>query len=114
MPASAQTAAPSPGSARPPAAGTAAGIADAAAESRIADQVFTTQRQLSDMTLAFANEVMGFATRRMQAQADFMQQLSRCHDAADLLDTQLRFVADTTKDYATEMTTLAKVMQPQA
>lgn len=82
------------------------------AEARLAEQVIETQRQFSEMTLALANEVMGFAARRMQAQADFMTQLSRCGDAADMLDVQLRFVAATTSDYASEMTTLAKVMQP--
>lgn len=82
------------------------------AEAHFAEQMIETQRHVSEMTLTLANEVMAFATRRMQAQASFVSQLSRCGDPADLLDAQLRFVADATSDYAAEMTTLAKVLQP--
>lgn len=85
-----------------------------AAEARLAEQVLGAQRQVSDMTLAFANEVMDFTARRMKAQAEFVTRLGRCTDAADLLDAQWRFVTDTAQDYAAEMSTLTKVMQPQA
>ena len=83
------------------------------AEHSFANQMLGAQRQVSDMTLAFATEVMGFASRRMQAQAAFLSQLGHCTDAADVLDAQWRFVADTTQDYVAEMTTLTKVMQPE-
>lgn len=99
----------------PPATAPAADGAEALATTGtlIAEQALSAQRHLSDRTLAFANEVMGFASRRMQAQAEFMARLGQCHDPADLLDTQLRFVADATSDYAAEFTALARVMQPQ-
>ncbi len=85
-----------------------------ATDARLAEQVFGAQRQVSDMTLAFANEVMDFTARRMKAQAEFVSRLGRCTDAADLLDAQWRFVTDTAQDYATEMSTLTKVIQPNA
>lgn len=114
MTAAAQTATPTLKAVPKAEAPAAMAQAAAEAETRIASHLLSTQRQLADMTLAFTNEVMGFATRRMQAQAAFVAQLTRCGDAADLLDTQLRFVAETTNDYAAEITTLAKVMQPQS
>lgn len=83
-----------------------------AIDGQVAEQMIGAQRQVSDMTLAFANEVMDFTARRMKAQAEFMTRLGRCTDAAELLDTQWRFVADTTQDYVAEMTTLTKVIQP--
>ena len=83
-----------------------------AAEGQLAEQIAGTQRHLSEMTLNLANEVMGFASRRMQAQVAFMAELGRCTDPAALFDAQLRFMAEATSDYATEMTTLAKVAQP--
>ncbi|HYF08524.1 MAG TPA: hypothetical protein VD970_12945 [Acetobacteraceae bacterium] len=83
------------------------------AELRFAEQVIATQRRMSDMTLALANEVMGFATRRLQAQVTFIDQLTRCSGPAEMVDAQFRFVAEATNDYAAEIGALTRVIQPR-
>jgi len=76
-----------------------------------AERVFMTQRQIADMTLVMAREMMDFATRRFRAQAEFVESLARCGDPQQMMDAQLRFVAQATSDYADEMSHMAKTVR---
>ena len=80
-------------------------------ESAMADRLFEAQRQVSDISLTLAGEVIDSATRRLRAQVAFMATLGLCTDPRTWLDAQLRFVAATTEDYAAEMATLAQTIQ---
>ncbi len=80
-------------------------------EAAMADRLFEAQRQMSDISLTLAGEVIDFATRRLRAQMAFLESLHRCADPQTLLDAQFRFVASTTEDYAAEMATLAQTIQ---
>jgi hypothetical protein len=77
----------------------------------LAERVFMTQRQMADVTLMMAREMMDFATRRFRAQAEFVESLARCGDPQQMMETQLRFVAQATSDYADEMSHMAKTVR---
>jgi hypothetical protein len=79
-----------------------------------AERVMMTQRQMADMSLMMAREMMDFATRRFRAQAEFVESLTRCGDPQQLMETQLRFLAQTSSDYADEMSHIAKAVRTTA
>lgn len=64
-------------------------------------RIFETQLETSADLFAF----MG---RRMQAQAEFLGKLARCHAAEEALGVQREFAAHMTKDYSAEVTHLAE------
>jgi hypothetical protein len=60
-------------------------------------------QKLLEANLATGAELIGFASRRMQAQADFWNEMSHCHDLGDATVLQYGFADKASKDYADEM-----------
>ena len=90
--------------ARPPAAATQI-------EGEFAERFFMTGRQIGEMTAALAQEMVDFAGRRVRAQLDFMSALPNCSAPQDVMAAQFRFVAETSKDYADEISHMSEVLR---
>jgi hypothetical protein len=80
----------------------------------LADQFFMTQRQISDLTLMLAEELVGFGTRRWQAQMSLMEGLRRCTDLQEAMELQMRFIAETSTAYVDEAEHVLKSVRAKA
>jgi hypothetical protein len=80
----------------------------------LADQFFMTQRQVSDLTLMLAEELVGFGTKRWQAQMSLMEGLRRCTDLQEAVELQMRFIAETSTAYADEAEHVLKAVRAKA
>ncbi|MBV1798222.1 hypothetical protein [Siccirubricoccus sp. G192] len=80
----------------------------------LAEQFFVTQRQVSDVTLMLAEELVGFGTRRWQAQISLMEGLRRCSDLQEAMELQMRFIAETSTAYADEAEQVLRSVRARA
>ena len=60
---------------------------------------------------AMAAEFLGFASRRLQAQADLCRSLGRCQELGEAVDLQRQFTERATRDYSEEVNQLSDVMR---
>lgn len=98
-----------PGIATGPGAETAAALAAFGFDPEMAERLLVPQRQLAEVALQMTQEMMDFANRRMRAQVEFMDALRRCDDFNGVVEAQLRFVAQTSSDFADEISHLVQV-----
>lgn len=81
----------------------------------------TTQAQLKaaaaipqaiiEANWALASELLSFASRRLQAQAELCRSLGHCQELAEAVDVQRQFTERVTKDYSDEMGQLSEVVR---
>ena len=60
---------------------------------------------------AMAAELLSFAGRRLQAQAELCRSLSRCQELGEAVDLQRAFTERVTRDYSDEVNQLSEVVQ---
>ncbi|HVI27411.1 phasin family protein [Hansschlegelia sp.] len=74
---------------------------------------FATGAWRSAMTLPALSfvEALRFASRRLEAQADFMTELLGCKTPAEALEKQSDFLSQTAKAYGTEAETITRKLR---
>lgn len=60
---------------------------------------------------AMAAELLSFASRRLQAQAELCRSLGHCQELAEAVDVQRQFSERVSKDYSDEMGQLSEVVR---
>jgi hypothetical protein len=99
---------------RPSQAAPSPGIGPSGSDAALAEQFFVAQRQVSDLTLMLAEELVGFGTRRWQAQMSLMEGLRRCTDLQEAMELQMRFIAEASTAYADEAEQVLKSVRARA
>jgi len=70
-------------------------------------------RLMAEMATKFGCEALRLASRRLRAQAEFLDALARCRNVRELTDQQLDFVRRAGSDYSAEFTAMLQPAQPQ-
>lgn len=77
------------------------------------DGMMVQSRLFTDMASTFGAELLRFAGRRMQAQADLLAGLAKCRTMQEMLEQQMDFVRQAGTDYAQEFGAMAQLAQPK-
>lgn len=66
-----------------------------------------------EANLTMGSELLGFMGRRMKAQAELCNALSRCHEFGEAVEAQRQFSERVTSDYTAEIGQLATIMRKE-
>jgi hypothetical protein len=74
--------------------------------------VLLPSRQIAELASNFGTEVLRFASRRLHAQAEHFDALTRCGSMQDVMDRQMEFLRRASSEYTEELGAVMRLAQP--